>query len=77
MVCLSLGGFPIALIFGWAFDFGPGGIQVAPEPPPGEECPPAYRGRRRNLFTPGTIGLTISAVVGYFIFRLQLCAAAR
>lgn len=68
VVYFSLGGFPIALILGWAFDFGPRGIHITPEPPPGEECPPTYRGRRRNLFTLGIIGLTISAIVGYFIF---------
>lgn len=68
MVYFSLGGFPIALILGWAFDFGPRGIQVTPEPPPGEECPPTYRGRRGNLFVLGVIGLTISAIVGYFLF---------
>jgi adenylate cyclase len=33
-----LGGFPVALILGWAFDIGPGGIEVTSERTP--ECPP-------------------------------------
>ncbi len=68
VVFFILGGFPVALILGWAFDFGPGGFQATPEPAPEEECPPAYRGRRKNLFLLASLGLTISVAAGYFLF---------
>jgi TolB-like protein/Flp pilus assembly protein TadD len=60
-----LGGFPVSLLLGWAFDFGPGGIHVAPEP--AADCPPSYRGRGKNLLVLGFAGLAISALVGYFV----------
>ncbi len=66
VVFLILGGFPVALVSGWVFDFGPGGFQVTPEPAAEEECPPAYRGPRKNLFVLAFLGLTISIAVGYF-----------
>jgi hypothetical protein len=62
-----LGGFPIALILSWAFDLGPGGIQVTPEPT--AECPLAYRGRGKNVFLPGLSGLAISVAVSYSFSR--------
>jgi len=68
VVLFVLGAFPIALVLGWAFDVGPGGIQVAPEPAPDAECPPSYPGRRKNLFVLALAGLTISAAIGYFLF---------
>ena len=67
-VFFVLGNFPIALVLGWAFDIGPTGIQVTPEPEAGAECLPAYSGRRKNLFALGLTGLTISAALGYFLF---------
>jgi TolB-like protein/Flp pilus assembly protein TadD len=68
VVFCILGGFPVALVLGWAFDFGPGGIQVVPESVPSAECPPAYSGRRKNLFVLALAGLTISIAVGAFLF---------
>jgi TolB-like protein/Flp pilus assembly protein TadD len=67
VIVLVLIGFPIALILAWALDVGTGGITVTPEPPPGEECPPALPGRRRNIFTLAIAGLLISALIGYFV----------
>ncbi len=61
-----LGGFPFVLILGWAFDFGPGGIHVTPEP--AAECPPAYPTRTKNLSVLALTGLVISVAVGYFFF---------
>lgn len=68
VVLFVLGAFPIALVLGWAFDIGPGGIQLAPEPAADAECPPSYPGRRKNLFVLALAGLTISAAIGYFLF---------
>jgi TolB-like protein/regulator of sirC expression with transglutaminase-like and TPR domain len=68
VVFFVLGGFPIALVLGWAFDVGPGGIQVTPEPAANTECPPSYPGRRKNLYVLALAGLTISAAIGYFLF---------
>ncbi len=51
MVLAVLGGFPGALILGWAFYIRPGGIEVTPEPAP--ECPPAYPGPTENPFVLG------------------------
>jgi hypothetical protein len=67
VVFLVLGGFPIALVLAWAFDVGPGGIHVTPEPISDPECPPAFSARRRNLAALALVGLTISALVGYFL----------
>ncbi len=67
VVVLVLAGFPIALILAWAFDVGTHGITVTPEPPPGEECPPAIPGRRRNIVTLAIVGLLISGLIGYFV----------
>ena len=68
VIMLVLIGFPIALICAWAFDVGSEGITVTPKAPPGEECPPALPGRRRNIFALALIGLLISALIGYFVF---------
>jgi TolB-like protein/Flp pilus assembly protein TadD len=68
VIMLVLIGFPIALICAWAFDVGSDGITVTPAAPPGEECPPALPGRRRNIFALALIGLLVSALIGYFVF---------
>jgi TolB-like protein/Tfp pilus assembly protein PilF len=69
VVFAVLAGFPIALILGWAFDLGPGGIHVTPEPAADDPaCPPTYGSRPRNLFALGLAGLAISLLVGYFLF---------
>jgi TolB-like protein/Flp pilus assembly protein TadD len=69
VIVLILAGFPIALILAWALDVGPGGIHLTPEPKPAEACPPALPGRRRNIVTLAMVGLLISAVAGYFVFK--------
>jgi TolB-like protein/Flp pilus assembly protein TadD len=67
VIVLVLAGFPIALILAWALDVGTEGIRVTPDPAPGDECPPALPGRRRNIFTLAIVGLLISALIGYFV----------
>ena len=68
VIMLVLTGFPIALLCAWAFDVGSGGITITPTAAPGEECPPALPGRRRNIFALAFLGLLVSALIGYFIF---------
>ena len=68
VVFVVLGGFPLALILGWAFDLGPGGIHAVPEIPAGAECPPSYSGRGKNLLVLALAGLTISLLAGIFFF---------
>ncbi|HEX8678688.1 MAG TPA: tetratricopeptide repeat protein [Chthoniobacterales bacterium] len=61
-----LGGFPIALVLGWAFDIGPGGIEkTAPALP--VDCPPAMRPRRLNVYVLAAIGMVMAAAVGVFL----------
>jgi TolB-like protein/Flp pilus assembly protein TadD len=67
VVFAALGGFPLALVLGWAFDITAKGIQIAPELPPDPERP-TYGGRRQILFVLGAVGLAISASVGYLLF---------
>jgi TolB-like protein/Flp pilus assembly protein TadD len=69
VIVLVLAGFPLALILAWAFDVGSDGIVRTPEVEPAERCPPAFPGRRRNIFTLALVGLLISAVIGYFVLR--------
>lgn len=69
MIIVSvLAGFPIALILGWAFDVGPGGIEKTPAVDTAEEsCPPSFRPRRWNLCILGIIGIALSITAGLLI----------
>jgi TolB-like protein/Flp pilus assembly protein TadD len=69
VIVLVLAGFPIALILAWALDIGPGGIHLERETKPADVCPPALPGRRRNIVTLAIVGLLISAIAGYFVFK--------
>jgi TolB-like protein/Flp pilus assembly protein TadD len=60
VVVLLLAGFPVALILAWAYDVTPQGIQATPASPGTH--------RRRNIIALTAIGLTISAVSGFFLF---------
>ena len=62
VVVFLLVGFPIALILAWAYDVTPQGIQVTKSPPGAH--------RRRNIITLTAVGLAVSAVAGFFLFRL-------
>jgi hypothetical protein len=67
VVVLILAGFPIALVMAWAFDVGPGGVKVTPDPTAGADCPAAFSARRQNIFALALFGLTISVSAGYFL----------
>lgn len=69
VIVLVLAGFPIALILAWALDVGPGGIHLEREAKLADACPPSLPGRRRNIMTLAVIGLLISAIAGYFVFK--------
>ncbi len=71
VIVLLLIGFPIALIFAWAFDVTPEGIR-ATEPPANVITP--HRGRR-NLFILLGIGVLVSVAAGLFV--LPRAAARR
>src|SRR3954468_16413331 len=62
VIVLLLIGFPIALIFAWAFDVTPEGIQRTART---ETARPTHR--RRNIAILVVAGLVISALAGLFL----------
>ena len=65
LIVLILAGFPIALIFAWAFDVTAGGIERTPavETLTG----PVSRRRRRNLILMVSGALVVSVAAGFFL----------
>src|SRR5881227_1744338 len=61
VILLLLVGFPIALIFAWAFDITPQGIRATPE------TTAPRTGRRRNIIMLIATGVVISAATGFFL----------
>jgi TolB-like protein/Tfp pilus assembly protein PilF len=61
VILLLLVGFPIALIFAWAFDITAQGIRATPDTPA-----PMTR-RRRNVIMLIATGVVISAATGFFL----------
>ena len=61
VILLLLVGFPIALIFAWAFDITAQGIRATPDTPV-----PRTR-RRRNIIMLIATGVVISAATGFFL----------
>jgi TolB-like protein/Tfp pilus assembly protein PilF len=61
VILLLLVGFPIALIFAWAFDITSQGIRATPDTPA-----PRTR-RRRNIIMLIATGVVISAATGFFL----------
>ena len=61
VVVLLLAGFPIALIFAWAYDVTPQGIRATPA----TSAPGAHR--RRNLIMLIATGVVVSAAAGFFL----------
>jgi TolB-like protein/Tfp pilus assembly protein PilF len=65
LVVLILAGFPIALIFAWAFDVTPSGIERTPAAE--TQAGPALVRRRRNVILLIAAGLIISIAAGFFL----------
>jgi TolB-like protein/Tfp pilus assembly protein PilF len=65
LVVLILAGFPIALIFAWAFDITPSGIERTPAAE--TQAGPALARRRRNIILLIAAGLIISIAAGFFL----------
>ena len=61
VILLLLVGFPIALIFAWAFDITAQGIRATPDTPA-----PRTR-RRRNIIMLIATGVIVSAIAGFFL----------
>ncbi len=61
VILLLLVGFPIALIFAWAFDITSQGIRATPDTPA-----PRTR-RRRNMIMLIATGVIVSAIAGFFL----------
>jgi TolB-like protein/Tfp pilus assembly protein PilF len=61
VIVLLLTGFPIALIFAWAFDITAQGIRVTPD----AAAPKTHR--RRNVIMLVVTGVIISAAAGFFL----------
>jgi TolB-like protein/Tfp pilus assembly protein PilF len=65
LVVLILAGFPIALIFAWAFDITPSGIERTS--PAETQAGPALARRRRNVILLIAASLIISIAAGFFL----------
>jgi TolB-like protein/Tfp pilus assembly protein PilF len=67
VIVLLLAGFPIALIFAWAFDVTPAGIQATPRLQPNERGRVTARYRPRNIFLLAAFGLAVAIAAGFFV----------
>jgi TolB-like protein/Tfp pilus assembly protein PilF len=65
LIVFVLAGFPLALIFAWAFDVTPEGIERTPQID--AQTKGASRHRRRNLILLAVCGLVISIAAGFFV----------
>jgi TolB-like protein/Flp pilus assembly protein TadD len=70
VILVVLIGFPFALILAWAFDLGPHGLEKTGPAERGEECPPALKPKRRNVYVLAGIGIAVAALVGFFVLPL-------
>jgi TolB-like protein/cytochrome c-type biogenesis protein CcmH/NrfG len=70
MIFLILAGFPIALIFAWAFDVTPTGIERTPPVETASET--AFGLRRSNLLLLAGSGILVSAAAGIFVLFFLL-----
>src|SRR6187551_3457070 len=66
-VGLLLAGFPIALIFAWAFDVTSQGIRTTPTLPAREGVTAGHGHRRRNVLLLIGSGVLVSAIAGFFL----------
>ena len=74
VVCFLLIGFPVALIFAWAFELTPEGVKLTRNVTEGESITP-QTGRKLDFALIGAIGLLVAAIVGNRIVAPQRVAA--
>lgn len=67
VIVTVLAGFPIVLVLAWAFDVGPHGFEKTPPLAAPEDCPPALRPWRRNIFVLAAVGAAIALTAGFFV----------
>ena len=63
-----LAGFPIALVLAWAFDIGPHGLEITAPAGPADDCPPALRPKRRNIYMLAAAGVVVALGVGFVLW---------
>ena len=68
VVLTVLAGFPIALVLSWAFDVGPHGFELTAPPAPAEDCPPALRPKRRNVYMLAAVGVAVAVGAGLLLW---------
>ena len=68
VVLMVLAGFPLALVLSWAFDVGRHDFELTTPPAPSEDCPPALRPKRRNVYVLAAVGVAIAAGAGYLLW---------
>jgi TolB-like protein len=66
LIVVTLAGFPMALIFAWAFDVTPAGLERTPPAPP-HGCT-GSASRQRNIILLTTLGLAGSIIAGLFLW---------
>ncbi len=66
VILAILGGFPITLILAWAFDIGPHGVEKTRPLRADEDCPPALRPRRRNIYLLAVVGSVMAVSAGFY-----------
>jgi TolB-like protein/Flp pilus assembly protein TadD len=68
VILAVLAGFPVVLILAWAFDIGPHGFErTAPIEAAAEECPPALKPRRRNIYLLAGLGALVAIAAGFIL----------
>lgn len=67
VILAVLGGFPIALVLAWAFDIGRHGFERAAPAPAAEDCPPAFRPGRQNLYLLAGAGVLLAATAALLL----------
>ncbi len=65
LIVFVLAGFPMALIFAWAFGVTPAGIERTPKAPPQGGASSARS--RRNVIMLAALGLMVSIATGFFV----------
>ena len=67
VILLVLGGFPIALLLGWAFEITPTGIHHTAETPPASSVEKSMPRAKRSFLLLAGVGLIVSLLAGLLI----------